>query len=176
MANKQRIGILTGGGDVPGLNVAIKAVVTRAHARNIDVVGIRRGWMGLVCLNPDDPGSLEKWTMRLPVERVRTIDRTGGTVLHTSRTNPVSMKPHEVPAFIPESRRIVNPDGTIDCTPHVLEVSISWRWTRSSRSGATTPSAMRVISTRRDSRPLPSRRPWTTTCSARTSASAFPPP
>jgi ATP-dependent phosphofructokinase / diphosphate-dependent phosphofructokinase len=122
VAHMHRIGILTGGGDVPGLNVAIKAVVVRAHAHDIDVVGIKRGWMGLMCLNPDEPGSLEKWTTPLPMERVRTIDRTGGTVLHTSRTNPGSMKPGEAPAFIPESRRIQKPDGATDCTPHILEV------------------------------------------------------
>jgi 6-phosphofructokinase len=122
MAKKQHIGILTGGGDVPGLNVAIKAVVTRAHAHDIDVVGIRRGWRGLLCIDPDDPGSLEKWTMALPVERVRTIDRTGGTVLHTSRTNPANMRPFDVPLFIPEDRRIAGPQGTVDCTPHIMAV------------------------------------------------------
>ena len=122
MANRQRIGILTGGGDVPGLNVAIKAVVMRAHAHDIDVLGIRRGWMGLLCLDIHDPGSLDKWTLPLPVERVRTIDRTGGTALHTSRTNPANMKSSEVPGFIPEDQRISNPNGTIDCTPHILEV------------------------------------------------------
>jgi len=121
MAGIQRIGILTGGGDVPGLNVAIKAVVTRAHTHKIDIVGIRRGWMGLACLNPDDPATAEKWTMPLPVDRVRTIDRTGGTILHTSRTNPANMRPSEVPQFIPESRRIAKADGTVDCTPHVME-------------------------------------------------------
>ncbi len=122
MTNKQHIGILTGGGDVPGLNVAIKAVVTRASTHKIDIIGIRRGWMGLMCLNPDDPGSVEKWTMPLPAERVRTIDRTGGTVLHTSRTNPANMKPGEVPDFIPESKRITGPGNTVDCTPHIMDV------------------------------------------------------
>jgi ATP-dependent phosphofructokinase / diphosphate-dependent phosphofructokinase len=122
VAGTQRIGILTGGGDVPGLNVAIKAVVTRAYTHKIDVVGIKRGWMGLACLNPDDPGSHDKFTIPLPVNRVRTIDRTGGTILHTSRTNPANMKPDEVPDFIPENRRIAKKDGTVDCTPHVLEV------------------------------------------------------
>ena len=122
VAGMQRIGILTGGGDVPGLNVAIKAVVTRAYTHRIDVIGIKRGWMGLVCLNPGDPGSHDNFTMPLPVNRVRTIDRTGGTILHTSRTNPANMKPDEVPGFIPENRRILKADGTVDCTPHVLEV------------------------------------------------------
>jgi ATP-dependent phosphofructokinase / diphosphate-dependent phosphofructokinase len=122
MAGRQRIGILTGGGDVPGLNVAIKAMVMRAYAHNIDVIGIRRGWMGLACFNPNDPGSLDKWTTPLPVDRVRTIDRTGGTILHTSRTNPANMRPDEVPEFIPEDRRTLKENGTVDCTAHVLEV------------------------------------------------------
>ena len=55
MPNKRRIGILTGGGDVPGLNVAIKAVVMRAQNHDIEVVGLRRGWASLLNLNPDDP-------------------------------------------------------------------------------------------------------------------------
>src|SRR5205814_7046414 len=100
MASKRRIGILTGGGDVPGLNAAIKAVVTRAHPHDIEVVGLRRGWASLLHLNPEDPGTLEKWTMPLSPERVRTIDRTGGTVLHTSRANPSNVKPGEVPAHV----------------------------------------------------------------------------
>jgi ATP-dependent phosphofructokinase / diphosphate-dependent phosphofructokinase len=122
VAGTQRIGILTGGGDVPGLNVAIKAVVTRAYTHKIDVIGIKRGWMGLACLNPDDPGSRDKFTIPLPADRVRTIDRTGGTILHTSRTNPANMRPDEIPEFMPEDRRILKEDGTVDCTPHVLEV------------------------------------------------------
>ncbi len=119
---KRRIAILTGGGDVPGLNVAIKAVVNRAAQRDIDVLGIRRGWMGLLQIDPDDPDTLEKWTMPLTPERVRTIDRTGGTILHTSRTNPANVKPGEVPAFVREQDRAVGPKDTLDCTRHVLRV------------------------------------------------------
>lgn len=119
---KRRIAILTGGGDVPGLNVAIKAVVNRAAQRDIDVLGIRRGWMGLLQIDPDDPDTLEKWTMPLTPERVRTIDRTGGTILHTSRTNPANVKPGEVPAFVREQDRAAGPKDTVDCTRHVLRV------------------------------------------------------
>ncbi|MER3545156.1 MAG: phosphofructokinase [Chloroflexota bacterium] len=119
---KRRIAILTGGGDVPGLNVAIKAVVNRAAQRDIDVLGIRRGWMGLLQIDPDDPDTLEKWTMPLTSERVRTIDRTGGTILHTSRTNPANVKPGEVPAFVREQDRAAGPKDTVDCTRHVLRV------------------------------------------------------
>lgn len=122
MAAKRRIGILTGGGDVPGLNVAIKAVVGRAQANDIEVVGLRRGWQNLLNINPDDPATAAEWTMPLTLERVRTIDRTGGTILHTSRTNPGSVKPDEVPEHVRESERVANADGTVDCTQHALRV------------------------------------------------------
>jgi 6-phosphofructokinase len=122
VASKQRIAILTGGGDVPGLNVAIKAVVSRAQTHNIEVLGIRRGWRGLLHFNPDDPASAEKWTLPLTEERVRTIDRTGGTILHTSRTNPSNVKPEEAPDFIRAEDRAESQKGTVDCTRHVLRV------------------------------------------------------
>jgi 6-phosphofructokinase 1 len=112
-----RIGILTGGGDVPGLNACIKAVVTRAADEGHQVVGIRRGWGGLAHFNPDDPATHGN-LISLDPGVVRTIDRTGGTFLHTSRTNPAKVKPNEVPAFLD-----VAPDnGTVDITAHVLRV------------------------------------------------------
>jgi 6-phosphofructokinase 1 len=122
MEHVKKIAILTGGGDVPGLNVAIKAVVNRAHARNIEVLGIRKGWQGIMSINPDDPGTLDRWTMPLTVDRVRTIDRTGGTVLHTSRTNPGNIKPEDVPDFKPSPACSLLPGGKMDCTTHVLRV------------------------------------------------------
>jgi len=90
--SKIRIGILTGGGDVPGLNSVIKGVVYRGHEVGIDVVGIRRGWEGLTHLNFDDPKSVEHYVLPLTRKNTRTIDRTGGTFLHTTRTNPSKMK------------------------------------------------------------------------------------
>jgi 6-phosphofructokinase 1 len=122
MEHVKKVAILTGGGDVPGLNVAIKAVVNRAHTRNIEVLGIRRGWKGLMSINPDDPETMERWTIPLTVDRVRTIDRTGGTVLHTSRTNPGNIKPEDVPDFEPPPTCTVLPGGRMDCTAHVLQV------------------------------------------------------
>jgi 6-phosphofructokinase len=95
-----KIGILTGGGDVPGLNPCIKAVVDRAVDEGHEVVGIRRGWGGLLNLNPDNPDSYEPNYLKLDKNRVRTIDRTGGTFLHTSRTNPAKVKPKDVPEFL----------------------------------------------------------------------------
>ncbi|MFA5616709.1 MAG: 6-phosphofructokinase, partial [Syntrophorhabdaceae bacterium] len=85
MARRKRVAILTGGGDVPGLNVAIKAVVVRAEANDIDIIGVRRGWMGLLRVNIDDPEAIQQYIVPLNVEKVRTIDRTGGTILHTPR-------------------------------------------------------------------------------------------
>jgi 6-phosphofructokinase len=94
----KRIGILTGGGDVPGLNSVIKSVVYGGSDLGFEVTGIRKGWEGLANLNLADPES--KATYVLPLDRMntRTIDRTGGTFLHSSRTNPAKMK--KVPSFL----------------------------------------------------------------------------
>lgn len=88
----KRIGILTGGGDVPGLNSVIKGVVYRGSEIDCEVIGIRRGWEGLTHLNFDNPASVRKYVLPLNRENTRTIDRTGGTFLHTTRTNPSQMK------------------------------------------------------------------------------------
>ena len=88
----KRIGILTGGGDVPGLNTVIKTVVYRAGEIDCEVIGIRRGWEGLTHVNLEDAGSRGRYILPLNRENTRTIDRTGGTFLHTSRTNPAKMK------------------------------------------------------------------------------------
>jgi ATP-dependent phosphofructokinase / diphosphate-dependent phosphofructokinase len=114
-----RIGILTGGGDVPGLNPCIKAVVDRAESAGHDVIGLRRGWGALVDLDPDDPESVKANTMPLDRAVVRTIDRTGGTVLHTSRTNPSKVKGPDVPTFLADTHP---GDGPHDLTPHALRV------------------------------------------------------
>src|SRR5689334_12998267 len=89
---KKRIGILTGGGDVPGLNSVIKSVVYRGAETDCEVVGIRRGWEGLTHVNLSDPASKARYILPLNRENTRTIDRTGGTFLHSSRTNPTKMK------------------------------------------------------------------------------------
>ncbi len=91
MAHK-RIGILTGGGDVPGLNSVIKSVVYRSQENDCEVIGIRRGWEGLTHVNFDDPESKSRYILPLSRENTFAIDRTGGTFLHTSRTNPAKMK------------------------------------------------------------------------------------
>ncbi len=115
------LGILTGGGDVPGLNPAIKAVVNEAFARRWRVTGFRRGWAGPV---NSDPGNLEDTSsarMVLTPDVVRSIDRTGGTILHTSRTNPSRMHASDLPEFL-SHRAASSDDGTVDVTNHVLSV------------------------------------------------------
>lgn len=113
-----RIGVLTGGGDVPGLNPAIKAIVNRAIDNDYEVLGIRRGWMGLLQYNPNSQDN-EKWVLRLDKEAVRRVDRTGGTFLHTSRTNPGKVKEKEMPDFLKEIGKTI--EGTQDLTAHVLK-------------------------------------------------------
>jgi ATP-dependent phosphofructokinase / diphosphate-dependent phosphofructokinase len=87
----KRIGILTGGGDVPGLNSVLKSVVYRGIEFGSEVIGIRRGWEGLTHVNLEDPASRARYILPLNRDNTRTIDRTGGTFLHSSRTNPARM-------------------------------------------------------------------------------------
>ncbi len=114
-----RIGILTGGGDVPGLNACIKAVVGRVAEQGHEVVGIRRGWAGLVYVDPDNPETAADLLMPLDGNAVRTVDRTGGTFLHTSRTNPGKVPTPDVPHWLADT---VSGDGPHDLTSHVLRV------------------------------------------------------
>jgi 6-phosphofructokinase len=94
------VGILTGGGDVPGLNPCIKTLVNRAIEEGMRVLGIKKGWAGLLNYNPQDPESFERNLVWLDKQMVRTIDRSGGTYLHTSRTNPAAVRAREVPPFL----------------------------------------------------------------------------
>lgn len=114
-----RIGILTGGGDVPGLNPCIKAVVARATDEGHEVIGLRRGWAALLDIDPDDPESVAKNSVALDPAHVRTIDRTGGTILHTARTNPGRVRASEVPAILADQAK---GDGPFDFTDHALKV------------------------------------------------------
>jgi 6-phosphofructokinase 1 len=118
----KRIGILTGGGDVPGLNSVIKSVVYRSSEVGWDAIGIRRGWKGLTHVDParDDGGG---YLRRLDRVSTRAIDRTGGTTLHTSRTNPSSMSRRSLPEQLEAGRlpRLEIGDDRYDLTPLVLE-------------------------------------------------------
>jgi 6-phosphofructokinase len=114
-----KLAVLTGGGDVPGLNPCIKALVNRVAAAGHEVLGVRRGWAGLLQYDLDDPSNADRHVARLDPAVVRTIDRTGGTMLHTSRTNPSNVRPTEVPRFL-EARAVG--DGPFDFTDHILRV------------------------------------------------------
>ncbi len=116
-----RIGILTGGGDVPGLNPAIKAVAYRGESEGHKIIGIRRGWMGLLHYNPDDPQTHELFIRPLNKANTRTIDRTGGTFLHTSRVNPGRILREKAPAFLKPEEQEADEEGFLDFTPHVLK-------------------------------------------------------
>jgi 6-phosphofructokinase len=122
MAGRRRIGILTGGGDVPGLNSVIKSVTYRATELGYDVLGIRRGWEGLTHLRPGSEPDPD-YVRRLDRISTRTIDRTGGTVLHTSRTNPRRIKTSRLPDHL-EGARVAGmerAEGVYDLTPVVLD-------------------------------------------------------
>lgn len=121
---KKRIGVLTGGGDVPGLNPAIKEVVLNALDADYEVIGIRRGWGGLFWYNLDEPSTHEYYTKVLGRNDVRSIDRTGGTFLHTSRTNPQKVRAKDVPDFLKNSGlgTEIDDQGTMDFTGHILKV------------------------------------------------------
>ena len=125
MARTKKIGVLTGGGDVPGLNVAIKAAAETAIDKGWEPIGIRRGWGGLLHCNPESPHAHKNLTLPLTRIAVRTIDRTGGTVLHTSRTNPQRVRQADIPDFLEGT---AGPDegeedeATYDFTSHILHV------------------------------------------------------
>lgn len=126
------LGILTGGGDVPGLNAAIKAVVYRAEHMGIRVIGLRLGWEGITYLDRsrgydhlifrfDDPETWEK-NYLIPLNRLntRTIDRQGGTILQSSRTNPAKMRVGDLPPHLAQYGAGHAPDDRVDLTAEVL--------------------------------------------------------
>jgi 6-phosphofructokinase 1 len=124
----QRIGILTGGGDVPGLNSVIKSVVYNATEIGCEVIGIRRGWEGLTHMRRAEtlsPAGRYDADYIRPLDRTstRTIDRTGGTVLHTSRTNPSKMRTNRLPPHLTpeEAARLQVDEDLYDLTPLVMD-------------------------------------------------------
>lgn len=113
---------------MPGLNACIKTIVFGAATRDWSVVGIRRGWAGMLQLDPDHPDTLNTATLELNRQNTRTIDRTGGTFLHTSRLDPSRLPPDRVPASLRQRADLTRPSteaDRIDCTPHVLRV-LDW--------------------------------------------------
>ncbi len=115
------IGILTGGGDVPGLNPAIRAVTFRALREGYEVIGIRRGWAGLVDLVRDEKHDNSNNFQRLTEDVVNRAGRTGGTFLHSSRTNPGRVAKDSVPDHL---KGEYNAEGN-DLTPEVLK-NLAW--------------------------------------------------
>ena len=122
MSTSRRIGILTGGGDVPGLNSVIKSVVYRSTELGYDVLGLRRGWEALTHMRPGTEPDRD-YVRPLDRANTRTIDRTGGTALHSSRTNPKRMRAGNLPDFVGPDRlaALQTAVGIYDFTPIVLE-------------------------------------------------------
>ena len=118
---KKRTGILTGGGDVPGLNSVIKSVVYRGAELGCEVIGIRRGWEGLTHLDLNNPASKAQYILPLNRENTRTIDRTGGTFLHSSRTNPTKMK--KLPPVLERQKFETKESTKNDVTSTVFDVT-----------------------------------------------------
>lgn len=118
----KRVGILTGGGDVPGLNAAIKGFVWRMEEAGYEVMGLRRGWAALLNVVPSPDADNSNWLMPLTRSNTRTIDRSGGTVLHSSRINPAITKPRSIPDHLQGRTFPVREDGLVDLTSAALEV------------------------------------------------------
>ena len=112
----KRIGVLTAGGDAPGQNVCLKAVVYNAVAQGYEVIGIRKGWEGLMYLDPQNPGTQAENAMILTKARVRDIDRAAGSFLHSSRVEPARVSRESAPAFLRPSD---GGSGLLDLTEHI---------------------------------------------------------
>jgi 6-phosphofructokinase 1 len=125
MANQKKIrgviGILTGGGDVPGLNPAIRAVTIRANREGYKVIGLRRGWAGLLEIVRDPKVDNSNCFQVLTDDIVNKAGRTGGTYLHTSRTRPS----HVAKAYVPDHLKDTYKDDINDLTPEVLK-NLEW--------------------------------------------------
>ena len=121
MATKGTIGILTGGGDVPGLNPAIRAITVRALREGYRVIGLRRGWAGLTELIPEKDAENSYNFQVLTEDLVNRAGRTGGTFLHTSRTRPSHLPKNNVPEHMKSSYT----NDINDVTPHILK-NIEW--------------------------------------------------
>ena len=126
MTSKKKgvIGILTGGGDVPGLNPAIRAVTIRALREGYQVVGFRRGWGGLVDVIREKDADNSNNYQLLTEEIVNRAGRTGGTFLHSSRTNPSKVKKGDVPLHLRDKYT----EERNDLTPEVLKIWPSLAW------------------------------------------------
>jgi ATP-dependent phosphofructokinase / diphosphate-dependent phosphofructokinase len=120
------IGILTGGGDVPGLNPAIRAVTFRALREGYEVVGIRRGWGGLVDIVRDDKHDNSDNFQRLTEDTVNRAGRTGGTFLHSSRTNPARVSKDAVPDHLQDKFKDQKNDLTVEVLKNLAWLGIEY--------------------------------------------------
>src|SRR3954471_13989006 len=118
----KRVGILTGGGDVPGLNAAIQQLVWRMEEEGYEVLGLRRGWAAPLHVKPYHDADNSSWLVPLTRASTRTIDRSGGTILHCSRINPALTAPDSVPEHLRDHEHKRLPDGRLDLTEDALEV------------------------------------------------------
>lgn len=118
-----RIGVLTSGGDVPGLNACIRAIVHEADRHDWEVVGLRRGWQGLLNFNPEgDICAADNLVFPLTKETTRGIENLGGTILHTARINPTEVGPGDLPSFLVSSSKATETSRGFDCTLHMERV------------------------------------------------------
>ena len=113
----KRVAILTGGGDVPGLNMCLKSLVYRVIDLGFEPIGVRKGWEGLIHYNPRDPSSYSDFFIELTKNMVRPIDRTPGSFLHSSRLDPRTVPNLMVPEFLRSSK-----EDRQDLTSHIKEV------------------------------------------------------
>ena len=113
----KRVAILTGGGDVPGLNMCLKSLVYRVIDLGFEPIGVRKGWEGLIHYNPRDPSTYSEYFIELTKNMVRPVDRTPGSFLHSSRLDPREFPRELVPEFL----RDPNAD-TQDLTKHIIDV------------------------------------------------------
>lgn len=117
----KRIGVLTGGGDAPGQNVCLKAIVYNAMDRGYEVIGIRKGWEGLLHYNLNDTTSQADNMIILTKARVRDIDRMGGSFLHSSRLDPSRVSPEAMPGFLQVQGQEDRPADLTDYLKRVVD-------------------------------------------------------
>ena len=117
---QKRVGLLTGGGDVPGVNSAIKSFVWTMEDAGWEVVGLRRGWAALLNVIPDDPAHNASWVTTLTRTNTRTIDRSGGTVLHSSRVTPEIVRTDRIPEHLRGQSDVR--DGKADLTAAAIRI------------------------------------------------------
>ena len=113
----KRVAILTGGGDVPGLNMGLKSLVYRVIDLGFEPIGVRKGWDGLINYNPHDPSTYSDHFIELTKNIVRPIDRTPGSFLHSSRIEPRQVPSEKVPDFLREKKT-----ATQDLSGHIMDV------------------------------------------------------